>query len=464
MITQPFVFKEWLPDQPELGNHGLIEATNTLPVVSGYKPMPSIAYTAGAATVPGGTAYLAYIANGATKGSSYFHLVSNGVYRDANGTQTAGTFSFSPSSIDFSQYENVVLFASGGNALAYRTLGAVTSGGSNTFNSITGGPLAGCVGVVGQFVVAGDISSTDGAIKSNYVQWSAIDNPVSFPEPGSATAIAAQAGEQGLYEYYGPVRKVHGGDQFGVVLQAKAVTRMTYIGGSAVFQFDLIDSVHGCVDRHASINVGGVIYYVSPTGFCRTNGSGVELIGEGKVDDEWAAATQTSQSISCAWDPVNELVCFGKGSRIFFYNPTNGNWSSSNQTHQFLITPAINPTQPRPLQLYDASGVMGALSGTPGTAVFTTGEVEMKPGGYSHLSGFKPLVSGATAVSMTVAVGTRNGQDTAPSFTSETSVNSRTGFADFRSEARYHRTRVTITGDFEKAIGGEFKAAPSGEV
>jgi hypothetical protein len=47
-------------------------------------------------------------------------------------------------------------------------------------------------------------------------------------------------------------------------------------------------------------------------------------------------------------------------------------------------------------------------------------------------------------------------------YTAESTANSRSGFCDFRSEARYHRARVTITGTFNAAQGIEVDAVWSG--
>ena len=49
-----------------------------------------------------------------------------------------------------------------------------------------------------------------------------------------------------------------------------------------------------------------------------------------------------------------------------------------------------------------------------------------------------------------------------PTDTSETTPTTRTGFADFRRESRYARSRVTLTGSFDAAIGTEFQATPGG--
>lgn len=470
-MIQTILFKEWLPDLPEFNNPGLLEATNVIPANDGYVPFNPLDDSLG--TAPSAVTG-AFVANGATKGSTRQYVAAGRYYQYAGGGATAGSFSTRGSLIaddeasQFAQYQNIV-FVSGGDShrLAQITMGAATSGGGTGFVAITAAPYADVVGVVGQFVVAGslydDSTTLPSASKSNYLQWSSIDQPTSWPTPGSSTAIASQSGEQALYEENGRVQAVHGGDQFAVVLQSKAVTRMTYIGGTAVFQFDLIDSVHGSVGRKGSVKVGGLVYFISAAGFCRTNGTQVERIGAGKVDELWASLTATSY-VSAAYDPWNEVVCFGNGAKIFHYNPLTQWWTVCDQGHVILVTPGINPGQPQHMLGYNASNVYGVFDATAGSAVLTVGDAEIMPGRLARISGIKPLISGSTAVSMTVAVGVRGSQDTAPSFTAEVAPTQRTGFSDFRSEGRYHRARVTITGNFTKAIGLEVDAVESGAV
>lgn len=95
-------------------------------------------------------------------------------------------------------------------------------------------------------------------------------------------------------------------------------------------------------------------------------------------------------------------------------------------------------------------GTVGRFGGAPGTAIIETGEVEGNENGRTYLSGIKPLVDTS---SVTVAVGTRSDQASAVTYTSEVTPTTRTGIADFRSDAKYHRVRLTITGTFTAALG-----------
>jgi hypothetical protein len=107
---------------------------------------------------------------------------------------------------------------------------------------------------------------------------------------------------------------------------------------------------------------------------------------------------------------------------------------------------------------------MATFTGTPGTALITTGDIEINPGGRGFVSGVKPNVeSSATAPAVTVRIGGRDSLATTTAYTATTTPTTRTGFADCRVNAKYHRAEVQIVGNFDKATGVEFKAKPAGK-
>jgi hypothetical protein len=103
-------------------------------------------------------------------------------------------------------------------------------------------------------------------------------------------------------------------------------------------------------------------------------------------------------------------------------------------------------------------GALGRFAGTPGTAILETGDVEVNTGGKAFVSGVKPKID---TTSVTIAIGARDDLASSVTYTSETAPHSRTGFADFRSVAKYHRARLTATGTFNAAQGVDaiFKTA-----
>lgn len=466
------VYKEWLPDQPELGNIGLIRALNVLPIEGGYSPFLPLDTSLGTLGATG-TDLSGFMATGATKGARYVFAFANGTYYEStsgSATFTARGTNTQSSRQSFAQYEDLVIATSEDNFPKFKTLGSASN--FQVLTNTETAPPANLVAVIGQFVVLGDLENAQ-----NSVRWSSIDQPRSWPAPGSATAIASQAGQQDLKLAFGQVNAIHGGDQFGIILQAHCVTRMSYIGPPAVFEFDEISVEQGSIFQHGSCEFNGWVYFVSSKGVCRTNGVGVENIGAGKVDKYIAG----SNRVRCAVDSKAGLVYFayansgfaGAGTdHILVYNPlTNGFTEASQNLLEMVTTRAPLGALPTPIWGFSSAGascILGSFQATAGSAILENGEAELTEAGRTYIDGIKPHVeSSGTAPAIGIRIGTRNDLNTTPSYTSTAGPNSRTGFANFRAatgvtEAKYHRVEVNITGNFKKASGFEMDAKPTG--
>ena len=102
-----------------------------------------------------------------------------------------------------------------------------------------------------------------------------------------------------------------------------------------------------------------------------------------------------------------------------------------------------------------------ATSDDAQTALLETGAIDLNQGGRTVVNGIRPLLNGGTA---TVRVGAQDKIGTTPSYSTSTSLNSRTQFADIRREGRYLRAEVTITGDFTTFIGADVEFEAQGKV
>lgn len=477
------VFKEWLPDMPDLGNPGLITAKNVLPLDTGYgpfRPLDTSMGTVGASGIAGN-----FVATGQTKGAmEVYAFGTNDFWVSVSGTgsfTTRGSLPNSPNGIvQFAQFDDLVIAVGASNFPVRHTTGSASN---FTLLALSGtAPPASVVGIVNRFVVVGDLqdaATVTSTQNANSIAWSAIDQPTNWPTPNSATAIATQSGEQELFVGYGAVRAIHGGDQFAIILQQNAVTRMTYVGPPVVFQFDVIDTVHGSYFPRGSIQVGKIVYFVSREGFFRTDGVTVEPIGDGKVNEFfWNENSLNSDVLSSAYDPITGLIQFAyaastagsqTANRILSLNPDSGSWAYCDTILNELVSPITDQ------QAIVGGGIMafnvgnpailGKFAATAGTAVFETGEFEANEGGRAYLDAVKPHVeSSGTAPSMGVRIGTRDSLGTTPSYTATAGPNSRSGFAHFRSDAKYHRVELNITGNFDRATGLEVAVQPSGSV
>lgn len=90
------------------------------------------------------------------------------------------------------------------------------------------------------------------------------------------------------------------------------------------FQLELLDNTRGCTGTSAMVAANGLVYWWSPVGPVRWNGSGVEEIGQkiyadiDKLDPEKVVAVHAK---------TESQVRFYQGNRGFAYNYKTGNWS-----------------------------------------------------------------------------------------------------------------------------------------
>lgn len=473
------LFKEWLPDLPEYDNPGLIEANNVRPYNGAYINAPGMvtsnSYTAGG--FPGipwgmflgynsgqGIENIAVVSSAAGGGA----VVTVNVMRHTAGSwATTGTLIGAVGSTvlggirQMTQYGNNVYIS--GQTLNRMDIPA------SSLSEITNGPLSLATAVVGQFLVSAAVDGTAMAIR-----WSSIGDPDDWPTPSSSTAIARQAGSQEMQWDYGYTLSLTGGDSSGIILQQGAITRMSYVGGATVFQFDRISEDIGCNYPTGTIKVGNLTYFISRSGFYATDGVSLRNISSSRVSNYFNARLNKGLHfrIQPAVDYDKNLIYWSYPTSsatsaapmctsAIIYSVDENKWShASVNSYGWANSPIISDR----FLNFEGAATLKAMSdsGTPPTATLVSGEFEAKTGGFTRLDGVKPLVD-ATVNAVTVALGTRNHLGDSATFGTATTANSRTGFADFRSEARYHRVKLTISGTFNAAQGIEVRAAPTGD-
>lgn len=481
-------FGEWLPDQAELGSPGLTVATNVLASNGGYKPFfPLTPVSAGKYTLPG-IPRGGFVAQDVYPSSFpvwYYAASGNVIYEAAGGSAATGTFNSRSTGLStvtpafdyqFAQFDNLVFAAAGINGVQFHTVGSSTN--FATVTGLTGTRDGRYLAVIGRFLVVANLGSA--TTRPSTLEWSAIDDPTNFPTPNSSTATATQSGEQTLNVADGDIVGVYGGDQYGIILQRGAVVRMTYVGPPVVFQFDRIDANKGANRRYASAQAGARVGFVAPDGVYMTDGVALQPLGRDRIDKTFLAADAGDLALGTvsefvqpdgAFDSLTNSMVFTTAnnaattlaSRAWFYSIDQNKWTSCNQVMRTLIEQAPS-TQSDGLLAFDSSNVLCKFSGAPGTAVITTGDMELNTGGRAFVTGIKPNVeSSGTAPAVTARVGSRSDLGSSPSYTATTTPTTRTGFADVRVDAKYHRAEVQIVGTFNKATGFEFNGMPSGQ-
>ncbi len=263
---------EWLPDQPDYKNPGLVEAENVLPIVGGYGPFATPVASADVVTGKVLGAHLFFRNNGTTvicggTATRLFALVGGTVTETNPPYTTAANWRFE-------RFNDLLVAVSKANAPQYLTnLNSVT-----TFTALPGTPpKASVIGKVGDFLVLGDVD--DGTDRPYRVQWGGFNNPT--------VAWVVDAGNlsgwQDLDRKYGRVTGIVGG-RWGLVFQERAIWRMTFVGAPKVFDFELVTDERGCVAPDSIVTIGYQTYFFDRDGVFVTNGSEVAGIGNERVN------------------------------------------------------------------------------------------------------------------------------------------------------------------------------------
>lgn len=346
------VFKEWLPDHPDLGNGGLITATNVIPSTDGaYVPYAPLTAGAAATVTSVNSAFPYATTAGSTAGPWQIYGLIAGTPSDlfafdqntfnSKRSATYGGSASSGSSQNFwrfAQFDNIILATNKIDSPQQWTIGA--SSFTALSSSSGSAPTAQQVAIVNRFAVLGNLA-TPSQTGFHTVQWSGIDDIDSWPTPNSATAIAQQSGRQVMDSSAGTVTGITNADQVSVVFQRAAVTRMTYVGPPVVFQFDKIDPGRGCFYPNSIVQVGHITYYASGLGFFMTDGVSVSPIGDAKVDKFFAdlvSGQHPSTAVYGAVDYESKCVIWSvNGQKLLHYNYVAQRWSVANENARVLV-------------------------------------------------------------------------------------------------------------------------------
>ena len=478
-MRQTIEFAEWLPDQAPLGNVG-VEAKNVISWSRGYRSFPSSAVYSDAITARAQGAYVARdnagtvynIAGDATK----LYQLSSGTTYSNSTRATGGAYATAADEWwQFAQWGNTVIATNFVDDPQMMTLG-----GTN-FSLLAGSPpKARYISVIRDFVCLGNVAS-GGIAYPNRVQWSGINDSTAW-----TVSAVTQADYQDLQGDGGWVQKIIGGE-YGLVFQERAVWRMQYIGSPVIFQFDLIERARGAYSSQAVVAFGNMVFFLADDGFYMIQGgAGAVPIGDGKVDRYFLADLRTEYAyrINAVIDPINKLVIWaypGSGSsggtpnKLVIFNWTNGKWSRVETETECLVQYAaiyytlegldaisasldalgvsldsrVWTAGARSLAAFNASHKLVTFSGVAMDATLDTGEIALGQGSRTDVTNVEPLVDGSTA---NVSVGERNLLSAAVSFQTAVAQND-FGDVPVRSNAKFHRFRVTTTGAFNFAQG-----------
>lgn len=471
---EPFTLPlgQWLPDQADYKNPGVVVAKNVYPSSGGFTKFEA-PYGSGSVTtetVAGAALFVKADNTPIVVGGSstrLFSRISTGI------TETTGYTAIDSDHVwRFERYNDMIIAVTPNNVPQY-----LTDLDTDTGWSALGGtpPKAAVVGRVSDFVVMGDLTDIDASTSPYRLRWSALNNP----NGNWVTDRGELSDYRDLDPKYGRITGITGG-RFGIVFQERAIWRMTFIGSPKVFDFEEISVDRGCSAPDSVVTVGFNTYFLSQDGFYVTNGSSIEPISsqrisewfsnelrQSEIDRTQGAMNWAKQAIVWTFIPT-EAATF---TRQIIYSWAEDKWSYATEIVDFLVKAKVDVTTLADLATQYPGGIGGigaigssdfesknftlaaftasgagsefaVLSGAAREATIETGDFQVFPGSNSHVSGILPMVENATGNTTTQVLSRtkQGGTQTVSTATNEGDD----GFCPHKVDARFISARMVI--------------------
>lgn len=341
-VTIPF--GPWVPDAGKITGNHVVKASGVLPASTGYRPFKG-GLTYGA-SVPAAVcgACLFFGSDGSlhtivgTRDKLYVRDDLN-TWTEKGGGYTAQDHTWS-----MCQYGDYIFCANGVDKVQYAQ---ITGPSVSSFQDLPGAyaPKGSRVAVVGNFLMVGDLEN-----ERNKIQWSVIDDPLNWPQPGSNTAIYGQSDFQ-VFPEGGNVQAIVSGmsGYEGLVFLERAIYRMQYSNSSVIFQITAVDKSIGTIAPNSVIHHNNIVYWLSERGLFATDGSTVTNISD-EVLSLWlddAIETGRENEVIAAIDPLNNTIVFAfagpnaqarMSDTLLIYNPALKAFSTVNYDLEYLYT------------------------------------------------------------------------------------------------------------------------------
>lgn len=470
-MTRPVTIEltEWLPDQADLNATGMTVVKNALPGVKGYEPFPGLSpQTTSTTSTTANSLFAAFDGSG---NETIFVGDTSNIYQFTGGTLTnlSGTV-YGTTSGDrwrFTLYGDRVVATNNADPVQYYDLSS-----SSAFGSLAGSPpVAKFVATVRDFVWLGNISGTP-----YRVQWSGLGNSETW-----SSSQTTQADFQDLFSG-GEVRGLVGGE-YAVILCEHSIYRAAYVGAPIIFQVDEVENSRGCLVPGSVVGIGQDVYYWADNGVWKFNGQQAMPIGEQRVDkwllDEfdkeyldnvWAAKNSDKNLVmwlfcgpSSGGTP-NRLLCYNYVLDRFTYCEVSANvigeiltsGTTLDSIDEFIddvdefVDSSAYTGGLRIAAAVDTSGFVSYFTGNALSARFETNEFQAQSGDRTVITEVWPLVDGGTLSANVAAKARQNDTITFGS----TAIQNSVGFCPFRSEGRFHKVALNVSGnDWDHATG-----------
>ena len=479
-------FGEWLPDQPDYLNAGVIDAHNMVPAYNGYRSLAEfVAYSDSAdSTILG--IFSAKDSSGNVRlfaGDSGKLYIFNQTGSTLDDVSAVGGYSLnSEERWRFIKFGEEVI-AAGGIGEELQKFNVSTDSAFSVLS--IDAPKADFIAAVRDFVWTANIDEGSGRVPYR-CYWSGFNDTTAW------TAGTEQSDFQDIPDA-GAITGLVGGE-YATILMERAIVRATYTCPPLIWQFDKVENARGCQVPGSVCNIGHMVFYLSDDGFYAFDGSQSQPIGAEKVNrwffDDFNFGYK--DKMTSVVDPQNQLAIWSYVSnssidttpdRLLIYNYALGRWSYAT-VRADLVAPfftaaytlegldqiaASIDTLPASLDsaLYKGGqylfgGALGdkihAFSGDPLEGTIVTGETGIATGNHTIVTRAYPYHENGT---VTVAIGLRGVHTDLVSYTAAGSVND-AGFVPFRAQDRYHRAKMVLSGQWSYAQGMDIEARQVG--
>jgi len=485
-------------DLPAYQNSGALKVDNVIPLKEGYKSLPG--FQALSSTGLTGSAvglFSSFQASGVTNyggdATKLYQMNSSQVFVDISkaGGYNNSTTSNARDFWNFTQFgTNIIATNHADNIQKF------DQGTDSAFSDLVS-LKAKYITVINNFVVSG-YTTESGTEYNQRVKWSGLNDSSTWT-PSQAT----QSGFQDIVGEHGNLVGIVGGENSGIIFFEKAIYRMSYVGTPLIFRFDKISENVGAFCDKSIVAFGSMIFFLAQDGFYMLSG-GQKLvpIGNGKIDNFFYDDLSSNlDGICSAIDPNNSIVVWSyRGSdatststinnKLIIYNYSVDKWSTgSGLDLQFISTASQEAfttvesldvlgnldNLPKSLDSYfygegivglagfNSENKFGKFIATSLSATVDTTEFEGVEGRRSSIINVRPIVdSEEDSATVTVTPITRASQlDNISVGTAVATQDS--GDCPIRSNSRYHRIRVSVTGNFKTMSGVDIEARPEGK-
>lgn len=402
-------FGDWMPDDDRNIRPGfpimwvggsavpLQDAKNVIYTGASYRPLQAPEATGNACPVAPIDAWTAQYG-----GVNYLIAGSaNALYysRDGGTSWNAAGGGFSGAEWQFAQYGNCVYAANGVNVIQSMDL----SQGSPSFGPLasSSAPVALRIGIIRDFVVAGNITSSPiGSTTGAFVlQWSGLAAPATWDMPNTQQSRADQSGSQTLYSQYGAIQYIAQGEEMAMVFQQTGISRVQYVGGDVVFSFYTFDRKRGLLTPRAIAQIGNTCYFLAADGFYATDGQSVQPIGYGKIDRFFFDDCTDTTQVRAAADTTTQCVMWSypnaAGWAQVVYNYAESKWTRGTCATPLLYQ-GMNGTAYE-AQTFDANNRVNRFTGAQSDSELTTKDFRFDPSNHVLVVSLRLMTDDATA-------------------------------------------------------------------